>query len=62
MKLNVKKIKKELKRLGWTYDDVAKRTGFKGRQNIFYYIDSESISGAEIFGKVFNIDPKDLII
>ena len=61
MELNVDKIKKELSRIGWSYGRLAKECGFKKRQNIFYYLNSKSISGADMFGKALQIDPKDLI-
>ena len=61
MKLNVKKIKVELKRLGWSYERLAKESGLKNRQNVWYYLDSESIRGAEKFGRALGINPRDLI-
>jgi len=62
MELNIEKIKNELRRLGWSYDDLARAAGLNSRQLVHYYMRSKSIGGAEIFGKVFGIDPKDLIV
>jgi len=62
MKLNVDKIKKELKRIGWSYQRLAEESGIRTKQAVFYYFKSESIRGAEKFGKALQIDPKDLLL
>ncbi len=61
MELNVKKIKKELKRIGWSYEGLAQKSGIGTKQAVFYYFKSKSIRGAELFGKALGIDPKDLL-
>ena len=61
MKLNVKKIKVELKRLGWSYERLAKESGLKSKQSAYYYLKSKSIYGADKFGKALGINPRDLI-
>ena len=62
MKLNVRKIKKEMRRLNWSYAKLARESGLESRQSVFYYLKSGSIKGAEIFGRALDIDPKDLLI
>ena len=61
MILDTEKIKQLLKQKGMTYQDVAEQTGLKCKQNVNYYLASKSIKGAEIFAKVLNVNPKDLI-
>ncbi|MCJ7507858.1 MAG: hypothetical protein MUO85_03905 [candidate division Zixibacteria bacterium] len=61
MELNIKKIKKEIKRLGLSYQDIADKCKLNSRQQIYYYLKSKSLKGAEIFAKILDIDPKDLI-
>ena len=61
MELNVKKIKAELDRIGWTYQRLAEESGLRTKQSVFYYFKSKSIRGAEKFGKALQIDPKDLL-
>lgn len=61
MELNIKKIKEELKRIGWTYQRLAKEAGIGTKQAVFYYFKTKSIRGAEKFGKALQIDPKDLL-
>lgn len=61
MKLNVKKIKREMARLGWTMETLAQKCGLKNRQAVWYYFNSESIRGADKFAKALDVDPKDLI-
>ena len=62
MKLNVKKIKQLKKKSGLTYQDIAKLGGLKSRQHVYDYILNARLSGADFFGKIFKIPPKDLIL
>ena len=61
MELDTEKIKQLLKQKGLTYQNVAERAGLKCRQNINYYLASKSLKGAEVFARVLNVNPKDLI-
>lgn len=60
MKLNIAKIKQEMNRLGWNKSEVARRLGIT-RQAVGYYFKAQPINAALKFGKLFNINPKDLI-
>ena len=62
MKLNVRKVRKEMDRLGWTLEDLAKASKLKSRQSAFHHLSKKTIRGAELFGKAMDIDPKDLLI
>ena len=61
MELNVEKIKRELKRLGWSYQRLADETGIGTRQAVYYYLVSKSLKGADKFAKALDIAPKDLL-
>lgn len=62
MKLNIKKIRAEMKRLGVeTPTELARQMGMS-RQLMFKYFKDKPIKAAEKFGKFFNITPKDLIL
>jgi len=61
MELDTKKIKRMLKEKNLTYLDVANIVGLKNKQIIFYYLKSKSLRGAEVFAKVLEANPKDLI-
>lgn len=61
MKLNIIKIKKELKRTGHTEAWLIGQAGVS-RQRFAYWIKVQSIAGAERIAKVFDINPKDLLI
>jgi len=61
MKLNVKKIRQLKKAKGLTWNEIARLAGLNSRQAIFHFVRYERISGAELFAKVFKINPKDLI-
>ena len=60
IKLNVKKIRKELKRLHWTQVDLAKEAGVK-KQAVWYWLRYKSVRGAGPIAKALSVDPKDLI-
>lgn len=60
MELNIKKIEKEMKRLKLTKAGLARELGIS-RQAVEYYFKSRPISKAEMFGRFFNISPKDFI-
>ncbi len=63
MKLNQKKIKQELMRLGWNYVEYAKRMGIS-RQLVYYYLNHDP-KGFRIvvrLAKPLNLDPRDLLL
>ena len=60
MKLNSDKIRKELKRIGKNQTWLAKRLGVT-RQRVSGILKAESLRNAERLGKIFNINPRDLI-
>ena len=62
MKLNIEKINRELKRLGWSKPRLAKELGLT-RQGVYYYLSSgATIWKAERLGDALGVDPKDLLI
>lgn len=63
MKLNIKKINQELKRLKWTKAEYARQMGIV-RQQANYYFKSEinSMKIVERMAKPLNLNPKDLIL
>ena len=61
MKLKVNKIKRELRRLEWSYDRLAKEAGLKSRQIVFYYLKTGCISGVAKIAKALDVDARDLI-
>lgn len=64
MEINVEKIRKEMKRLGWTFARLAEESGFKSRQAVFHYVrrgkSIKSIKGAEKIARALDIPAKDL--
>lgn len=60
MKLNTEKILKELTRIGETQVWLAKQLGVT-RQRVNQILSAGSLRNAERIGKVFSMDPKDLI-
>ena len=60
MKLNTEKIYKELNRLNRTIYWLAQEIG-TSKQLVSYWLQKESLSGADRIAKVFDMDPKDLI-
>ena len=61
LRLNTKKIKFELDRLGKNQTWLASQLNFS-RQRLSYLLRSNSIKAAEKIGHVLGIEPKDLII
>ena len=62
MKLNIEKINRELKRLGWNKPRLAKELGMT-RQGIYYYLSSGPTTWkVERLAKILNLDPKDLLV
>lgn len=63
MKLNQKKIKQELAKMGWSKIEYAKRVGVS-RQLIYYYLnkDPKGFGMVTQLAKPFNIDPLELLI
>jgi hypothetical protein len=60
MKLNIKKIDRELERLDKSWFWLAKELKMSW-QRVRYWKRTASIRGADPIAKVFKIDPKDLI-
>ena len=60
MKLNIDKIKKELKRLDKTPYWLAKEIG-TSKQLVSYWLRTKSLSGADPIAKVLDMEAKDLI-
>jgi plasmid maintenance system antidote protein VapI len=60
MKLNTEKIRKELERIGETQVWLAEQLGVT-RQRVNQILSAASLKNAERIGKVFGIEPKDLI-
>ena len=60
MKLNIKKIDLELKRIGKSWYWLSKELK-RSWQVVRYWRESKSIRGAEPIAGVFGISPKDLI-
>ena len=63
MKLNQRKIKQELERLGWTSTEYARKVGVS-RQLMSYYLNQDP-KGFRIvvrLAKPLNIDPRDLLL
>lgn len=61
MELNTEKILEIKAVMGFTYQDLADRMGFKHRQQVHDLIKQKRIWAADKFAKVFNMDPRDLI-
>ena len=63
MQLNIKKIKDEMRRQGMTQVQLAKRLRLtKQRVNYILKNGARSFGVVQKIAKVFNLDPKDLII
>lgn len=63
MKLNTKKIKKEMNRLGWSQIRLAQEMGCK-RQYVNYMLKNgknPKLETIQRFAKALDVDPKDLI-
>lgn len=60
LKLNIKKIKKERERLGLSQNELAVKMGWS-RQRLSYVLQQKLIAQAHVFGKVFDLNGKDLI-
>ena len=61
MELNTEKIRELKDSLKLTCGDIARIGNLKSRQAAFDKYNHGSIKAAEFFGKVFDIDPKQLI-
>jgi len=61
MELNVDKIKKEMKRLDWSFEDLARECKLNSRQHAHFLLNPKKLRAADIFAKALNLDPKDLI-
>jgi len=61
MKLNIEKINRELKRLGWNKPRLAKELGIT-RQGVYYYLLSKpTIWKVERLACALGLEPKDLL-
>lgn len=60
MKLNVLKIKKELKRLGKTDSWLAEKAN-TSKQLVGYWLRTRSLAGVERIAKALDFNPRDLI-
>ena len=61
LKLNIKKIERERKRLGMNYTQLADKMGIS-KQLLSYILKKRLIIHASRFGKAFDLNGKDLII
>ena len=63
MKVNSKKIKFELDRLGWSMTKLALESGMtKQAMSILIKRETAPINTLNKIGEVLNLDPKDLLI
>ena len=63
MKLNTRKINRELERLGWTRAFLAEKAGTT-RQSVYNWLTLEStprMLNVERLAKALGLDPKDLL-
>jgi transcriptional regulator with XRE-family HTH domain len=63
MKLNTRKINRELERFGWTRAVLAKKAGTT-RQSVYNWLTLEStprMVNVERLAKALGLDPKDLL-
>jgi transcriptional regulator with XRE-family HTH domain len=61
MKLDSKKVRRLKKLHKLTWQQIAQKTGLKTRQAAFQIVSKERIGGADVFAKLFKLDPRDLI-
>jgi hypothetical protein len=61
MELDVDKIKRIKEALGLSWNDIAVKGNLNSRQHAWDKYRRKSIKSAEFFGRIFNINPKDLI-
>lgn len=65
MKLNIKKIKKEMKRQALSYKGLAQKLGKKDRQYGWWLLNSNkghTLSTINKIAEALDLDPKDLLI
>ena len=61
MKLNIEKINRELKRLGWNKPRLAKELGLT-RQGVYYYLSSKpTIWKIEKLANALGLEARDLL-
>ena len=60
LRLKTKKIRGEMKRLGYSERDLAKIIG-TSQQLLNYWLREKSLAGVHRIAKALNVDPKDLI-
>jgi len=64
MKLNIKKIKKEMKRQSLSYKGLAQKLGKQGRQYGWWILNSKeghTLSTVNRIAEALDLDPKDLL-
>ena len=61
MELNTEKIRALKNSMKLTWDDISRLGNLNSRQSAYDKYKHGSIKSAEFFGKIFNIDPKELI-
>ena len=62
LKLNIKKIRAEMKRLEINQSELARRMGSKRQWVSFVLRHGQPVTAAVKIAKVFNLRPKDLIL
>lgn len=60
LRLNMKKIEKEMNRLGWTKAELARQSNLT-KQMIQYIFEHDSLRQIHKIAKAFDVDVKDLI-
>ena len=61
MELDQKRVLQLKKAFRLTWKDLANRGGLNSRQHAFLNWKNKSVRAAEFFGKIFDVNPKDLI-
>ena len=64
IRLNVKKIKREMERSGWNVEQLAKEMKVT-RTYVYHYFTSSAnptLKTVEKFAKALDLDPKDILI
>ena len=61
MELDQERVKQIKKALNMTWQEIADKGGLNFRQHAYLKYHHKSVRAAEFFGKVFEMNPKDLI-
>jgi len=62
MKLDTKKLKQLKEKHSMTYRELALRAGLNSREHAFYLIKSGSLKYAIVWGRIFDVEPVDLLL